>query len=187
MKNKIFILVPLIVLCLITLMGVSECEYKYTPTASQKAMIEQAQMAEQAAVSVPIPKVSYFQEKRTIAKWAERWDKPNLPCFVYLISYGTIIGYYVTDGKPASTRSYIMPEESYQKMTYGDIPTTSTLSYSWQLTQAPDIDGTYGDNNPGIRFFTAEGTAVEWAGNGASYIYSDAPLPLNVPKLNKAK
>jgi hypothetical protein len=85
---------------------------------------------------------------------------------VYLISYGNIIGYYVSDGKPASTGSFLTPE--YR---------------SYTEEQLPDVDGTYGTNNPGIRFFTASGIAVEWAGSGTSYIYSDVPLKLNVPLL----
>ncbi len=148
------------------------------PTASQIATQKSDLTALKAVQSTPIPTVSYFQERRTISKWTERWDQPNLPTYVYLISYGNIIGYYVADGKPASTRSYLVPEETMQRYDVG------SSSYNYQLTQAPDIDGTYGDNNPGIRFFTAEGTAVEWAGSGASYLYSDAPLPINVPKLN---
>lgn len=128
-----------------------------------------------ALEAIPIPSVSYFQERRTISKWTTRWDKPNLPCYVYLVSYGKIIGYYVTDGKPSSTRSYLLPEVKHITHSNGGC-------CHWP---SPDLDGTYGENNPGIRFFTAEGTAVEWAGDGASYIYSDAPLPLNVPKLNR--
>lgn len=132
--------------------------------------------ADRSANSIPVPNISYFQERRTIAKWAQRWDQPNLPCYVYLISYGNIIGYYVTDGKPSSTNSYLTPEyrESYN---------TSSTTITEQL---PDVDGTYGSNNQGIRFFTAEGVAVEWGGSGASYIYSDAPLPLSVPRLNQS-
>jgi hypothetical protein len=131
--------------------------------------------ADRSAASIPVPGISYFQERRTIAKWAQRWDKPNLPCYVYLVSYGNVIGYYVTDGKPSSTGSYLTPEyrEVYRRQ--GGVVNE----------QLPDVDGTYGSNNPGIRFFTAEGTAVEWGGSGASYIYSDAPLPLKVPKLNQ--
>jgi hypothetical protein len=134
---------------------------------------QQKQMAIDSLTAVPIPIVKYFQEKKTIAEWAKRWDTPTIPTYVYLISYGKILGYYVCNGKPASTRSYIMPEESYY--------------YEGAVLSNPDIDGTYGDNNPGIRFFTAEGVAVEWAGDGASYIYSDAPLPLEVPRFNVSK
>ena len=55
------------------------------------------------------------------------------------------------------------------------------LNHSLNVTQ--DLDGTYGSNNVGIRFFTASGVAVEWAGSGASYLFSNAKLPLNVPEL----
>jgi len=139
-----------------------------TERAAQSATLANAQAA------IPIPVVTYFQERRTIAKWTQRWDKPNLPCFVYLISFGKIIGYYVTDGKPSSTQSYILPE---CQLWHGG-------NGASELIPTADLDGTYGKNNPGIRFFTAEGTAVEWAGDGASYIYSDAPLPIDVPRLN---
>jgi hypothetical protein len=121
---------------------------------------EKSEKASLSAVEIPI--ITHFQEKRTVAKWAKRWDKPSIPTYVYLISFGKVLGYYVADGKPASTRSYLMPEDAY----YMDGAVLSTC----------DIDGTYGENNPGIRFFTAEGVAVEWAGDGASYLYSDAPL-----------
>ena len=131
-----------------------------------------AQLAAQSAVSVP--DLSYFQERRTIAKWAEHWDRPSAACYVYLISYGNIIGYYVSDGKPAATASYLTPEWNY----------TSTGS-GWVETQLPDVDGCYGMNNPGIRFFTASGIAVEWGGAAASYIYSDVPLSINVPLLGQ--
>lgn len=179
MKRLLMILV--VALVGMWCMSTTDCVVKEnTPTRSD--MAQQQEMQQQARATVPIPDVSYFQEKRTIAKWAERWDKPSIPCFVYLISFGRIIGYYVTDGKPASTRSYLFPEQNIQH----DVD----LGEGWgdMLVQAPDIDGTYGENNPGIRFFTAEGTAVEWAGEGASYIYSDTPLPIDVPRLNvKAK
>jgi hypothetical protein len=144
----------------------------YTPSARDQAVTKQANLATVAINSTPIPNVSYFPERRTIAKWAEAWDKPSIPTYVYLISFGKVIGYYVCNGKPASTRSYLTPELN------------RVVGFE-AVVDAPDIDGTYGDNNPGIRFFTASGIAVEWAGDGASYIYSNAILPLEVPLLGK--
>jgi hypothetical protein len=132
-----------------------------------------AQLSAQSAINVP--DLSYFQERRTVAKWAEHWDRPSAACYVYLISYGAIIGYYVADGKPASTGSFLTPE-------YREEYAGNSVMRNIQL---PDIDGTYGTNNPGIRFFTASGIAVEWAGAGASYIYSDVPLNLNVRLLGE--
>jgi hypothetical protein len=131
----------------------------------------QAQLSAQSAVDVP--DLSYFQERRTIAKWAKHWDRPSAACYVYLISFGNIIGYYVSDGKPASTGSFLTPEYRREPGTSGS------------QQQLPEVDGTYGTNNQGIRFFTASGIAVEWAGSGASYIYSDIPLEVNAPLLGE--
>lgn len=156
----------IVLICFVSLFGLFGCD---DPRLNEELKMDG--IRKQAAISIPIPSVSYFQEKRTIAKWAERWDKPNVVTYVYLFNFGNCIGYYVCLGKPASTRSYIVPEDEIK---CGSV-----------VVSAPDIDGTYGENNPGIRFFTAEGTAVEWAGSGASYLYSDVPLPLGVPKLNK--
>jgi hypothetical protein len=166
--NKFFSVIVLFFSCFLIAASDPDCE-------SSRSTAERAQekSARIALNAVPIPEISYFQEKRTVAKWAERWDKPNVPAYVYLVCYGKILGYYVTDGKPASTRSYLMPEEVY----YSQGAVLSTC----------DIDGTYGENNPGIRFFTAEGVAVEWAGDGSSYLYTDAPIDFGyeVPRLKK--
>src|SRR6185295_8369848 len=66
---------------------------------------KQAAIAAHAITATPIPDVSYFPERRTISKWAEAWDKPDIPTYVYLISFGKVIGYYVCNGKPASSQS----------------------------------------------------------------------------------
>jgi hypothetical protein len=162
-------------LALYALFLITACSTDYVSAESvRKEANRQSTIAQQMAqTSVPVPDVSYFQERRTIAKWASHWDRPSAACYVYLISYGTIIGYYVSDGKPASTGSLLTPE-------YRREPGTNEAQM-----QLPDIDGTYGTNNPGIRFFTASGIAVEWAGSGASYVYSDVPLKINVPLLGE--
>jgi len=143
------------------------------PSATETARRDSTQAQRASQNAIPVPNLSYFQERRTIAKWASHWDKPAAACYVYLISYGTIIGYYVSDGKPAATTSYMTPIDG------------PYYSGGSTIVSLPDIDGTYGDNNPGIRFFTASGIAVEWAGAGAAYIYSDVPLKLNVPLLGE--
>lgn len=179
MKKNFTIIDSLVVVAIIAMLGamliplLTGCDEALT--AKEKEVIQQKKNIETAQANIPIPQVSYYQERRTIAKWAKRWDKPNIPCYVYLVSFGKIIGYYVTDGKPSSTRSYILPEYKHNIHNNGGCC----------LEPTADLDGTYGENNHGIRFFTAEGTAVEWGGDGATYIYSDAPLPLNVPKLNR--
>ncbi len=173
MKKLIFIFTLIFGLTIVT-----GCDVNYEQPASVKTAETANNAMESAITATPIPTVTHFLERKTIAKWVETWDKPSLPCYVYLYSHGVCIGYYISNGKPASTQSYLIPEESYQRVRSAD-GYSNTL-----MTQAPDLDGTYGTNNPGIRFFTASGVAVEWAGAGATYLYSNAPIKtLNVPLL----
>lgn len=167
------------ILSLVILLGASSCSIESTPTAYEQNSQAADSTALTATQAVPVPQITYFAERNTIARWAKAWDKPDIPTYVYLISFGKVIGYYVCNGKPASTQSFLIPDTTFKKgvdvgESYGDV-----------LVEAPDIDGTYGANNPGIRFFTASGIAVEWAGDGASYVYSNAILPLEVPLLGK--
>ena len=151
------------------------------PSVNDAAQAQSKQSAANAFAQNPVPGVQYFTERKTITEWVKRWDKPSVITYVYLVSHGNILGYYVCNVKPAYKQSYLVPQYVFERQVdVGD-------SLGDVLVEAPDLDGTYGSNNAGIRFFTAEGTAVEWAGSGASYIYSDAPLPLNVPKLNVTK
>ena len=129
-----------------------------------------------AVMSIPVPTLSYFQERRTVEKWARFWDKPNLPTYVYVFMFDRCIGYFVSDGKPASTQSYLQPETQF-------VSRKLVGTYYVEQQQAPDLDGTYGNNNPGIRFFTADGNPVEVGGSGVSYIYSAYPLNLSDIKL----
>jgi hypothetical protein len=168
-KKKLFVIIAFLVCFVFLSCGFVDNSYD----SQQKANEEARRTAALSRDTIPVPNVGYFQERRTISKWAVHWDKPDAACYVYLISYGQIIGYYVSNGKPASTGSLLTPE--YSQVYRGDGGVVEQ--------QLPDIDGTYGTNNPGIRFFTASGIAVEWAGAGASYIYSDVPLKLNVPLL----
>lgn len=169
--KKLFIVAIIFISALTVSCGLfEESESDKNREATQTAAVKNES---NSLAQIPVPQNSYFQERRTVANWAKRWDKPNLPCYVYLFNYGTCIGYFVSDGKPASTRSYLVPEYKNEYRTQG----------CYTQEQTPDLDGTYGDNNEGIRFFTASGSAVE-AGAGISYVYSDTPLNLNVTRLN---
>lgn len=152
----------ILITLLVAMLFLVSCEQSSTRSINEKA---QEKINNVATNTIPVPELSYFQERKTIANWAKRWDKPSVPTYVYLVNFGKVLGYYVADGKPASTRSYLTPED--QRLSFAD----GTI-----VVSAPDIDGTYGDNNSGIRFFTASGTAVEWGGEGATYLYSDAPI-----------
>ena len=179
-KNALFILIGLVAMATVVFFTSSGT---YESTGRETLTVQQEKLTKQISTTQPAPMIAHFLERKTVAKWVDRFDKPSVITYVYLVSFGNVLGYYVVDGKPVSTRSYLQPEETFERdvdvgEAYGDV-----------LVSAPSLDGTWGEDNPGIRFFTAEGTAVEWGGMGATYLYSDAPIDFGrpVPKLNAKK
>lgn len=98
-----------------------------------------------------------------------REEDPNAIRYLYLMSFGQIIGYYVTKGKVSNSSAQLAPEQ--EVIRYWGEPNV--------LDSAKD-DGTYGLGDPGIFFFTSDGVMVE---TSLDYIQSDAPLAIDVPRL----
>lgn len=74
---------------------------------------------------------------------------------------GDTVGQFTVDGKVTSLNSFLTPDSEYY--------TSDTYYNEW----LPDVDGSYGENDNGIFFFTTDGKYVEWTG---TYIYSDIPF-----------
>lgn len=99
----------------------------------------------------------------------EREEDPNAIRYLYLMNYGKIVGYYVTQGKISSSGSQIAPEQEVIRY-YGE----------GNILDSAKDDGTYGEADPGVFFFTTDGTMVV---TSLDYIQSDAPLGIDVPRL----
>ena len=85
---------------------------------------------------------------------------------VLLTDSGAVVGSFIIDGKLSSLNSFLTPDSRY---------------YSYDSTRnewLPDVDGSYGDNDSGIFFFTPQGQYVEWNGK---YLYSDIPFQVDDP------
>ena len=113
-------------------------------------------------------------ELKNLQEKVSREDDATALRYVYLINYGTIFGYYSTEGKISSSASQIAPEQEFVK-----VYESSTEYY---IIDSTKDDGSYGPGDPGIFFFTTEGVMVE---TSLDYIISDAPLPIDVPRLNE--
>lgn len=105
-----------------------------------------------------------------LKKKRDRENDPNKVRYLYLMSFGKPVGYYVTKGNITSNASQIAPEEEVVKSFGGD---------GYVVDSAQD-DGTYGNGDPGVFFFTADGTMVV---TSLDYIQSDQPLKIDVPRL----
>ena len=80
---------------------------------------------------------------------------------VLFLEGGPIIGRFVVDGKVSYLNSFLTPD-------------STSLEGSW----IPDVDGSYGNNDDGIFFFTPDGNYIEWNGR---YFYSDIPVEIQNP------
>ncbi len=171
-------------LCLIAVIAIffTSCGYvEASPSASVQQEQAQKQNLTSAVTAYPTPSVQNFVERKTITEWTKRWDKTSVVTYCYVFIGSAPIGYFVTNGKPASAQSYLIPETIWEG--------GHDLGESWGEVQkeSPDLDGCYGANNPGYRFFLANGTAVECSGAMVSMIYSDAPLSLKCPLIESIK
>lgn len=90
-------------------------------------------------------------------------EKP-LGYIVLFTESGSVVGRFVVDGKVSSLNSYLTPDSEVYSSSYS----------RW----IADVDGSYGENDAGIFFFTPDGKYVEWTG---TYLYSDIPFEVDDP------
>lgn len=106
----------------------------------------------------------------------------NLPCeivkplgyVVLMTESGAVLGCFTVDGKVSSLNSYLTPDSELYEQDYG------SNGYSNGNKWLADVDGSYGSNDNGIFFFTAEGNYMEW---NSKYLYSDIPFKVDTPVL----
>ena len=103
-------------------------------------------------------------------------DMP-LGYIVLLTESGSIVGRFVVDGKVTSLNSYLTPDSQYYECSGDYCPNSGSIMNS-ENNWLPDVDGSYGENDKGIFFFTTDGKYIEWTG---TYLYSDIPFDVSNP------
>lgn len=155
------IVASLIALCIaaVTLTGCSERR-----TEEAKSYDERYQLSKQYDTTESL-ELNNLREKRS------REDDESSIRYLYLMNFGEIVGYYVTKGKVSSNGSQIAPLTEFVR------PCTSC---DREAVESAQDDGSYGQDEEGIFFFTTDGTMVV---TSLDYIQSDAPLAIDVPRL----
>lgn len=105
-------------------------------------------------------------------------ENPNAIGYVYIYAFDKPIGYWVSKGKVSSNGSQAGPEQ--------DIVWTCKTHHGCQpvVVDSKQDDGSYGEGDPGVFFFTPEGQMIVVT---LPTVYSTQPLPIDVPKLNPTK
>lgn len=169
-----------VVLALLALTGCSNI-----PTAKGTKADVQAQItvANVLTGNQPTPTdINYSLERYNLirrAYWVNgQREKANaLACavekplgYIVLFAGNTVVGNFIVDGKVTSLNSFLSPDSEYYEYSYGEHRT-----YNKWLA---DVDGSYGENDDGIFFFTPDGKYIEWTGE---YLYSDIPFIVDSP------
>ena len=185
MKKIISILlVCTLTICMLT--GCSDEDY----AANISDVEKQQTIAKSLEQSQPTPTdIEYSFERDNLirrAYWVngQREKAINWPCpverplgYVVLMLEGVgVVGNYVVDGKVSSLNSFLTPDSEYYEQEYYNGGSSVGDGNSWLA----DVDGSYGENDSGIFFFTPDGKYIEWTG---TYIYSDTPFIVEDPFL----
>lgn len=196
MKKTIRILAAIVcvlavlAVCLVMLTG---CEYEASAaTYGTEQDIQNTQWtADKLQAAQPTPTdIEYSLERYNLirrAYWVNgQREKANaLPCpiqkplgyVILLTESGSVVGKFTVDGKVSSLNSFLTPDSEYYEQEYG----TDGYSYGDGNDWLADVDGSYGENDNGIFFFTPDGKYVEWTG---VYLYSDIPFEVQAPVVN---
>ena len=167
--KKIVSMLLMMVLAISVLTGCSD-----TDKARQLEVAANLEEAQQTPTDIDYSLERYNLIRRAYWVNGQREKALALPCsiekplgYVILITdNGAILGNFVVDGKVSSLNSFLTPDTTYP----------NSIGANWLA----DVDGSYGENDAGIFFFTPDGKYIEWTG---TYLYSDIPFEVEQPVL----
>lgn len=167
--KKIVSMLLMMVLAISVLTGCSD-----TDKARQLEVAANLEEAQQTPTDIDYSLERYnLYSESLLGKWSKResisialfHEKP-LGYVILITDNGAILGNFVVDGKVSSLNSFLTPDTTYPNST----------GANWLA----DVDGSYGENDAGIFFFTPDGKYIEWTG---TYLYSDIPFEVEQPVL----
>lgn len=183
MKKIIAIIIAVAIA--LTAISLAACDASAAGSYMDTYNTEQAANRIQANQPTPTD-IEYSLERFNLirrAYWVNgQREKANaLPCpiekplgyVILLTESGSVVGKFTVDGKVSSLNSFLTPDSEYYEEGGGD--------WSFENKWLADVDGSYGENDNGIFFFTPDGKYVEWSG---IYLYSDIPFEVSAPVVN---
>lgn len=119
-----------------------------------------------------LPKIERSLERENLKRRIEFINQPDRVGYLYLLTTnGQLIKEVQVSGKVSSLNSYLTPMEEYY--------------VSGAVLSTADVDGTWGENDNGIFWFTPDGVYQEWTGQ---YLYSSERMSFeSKPILMEAK
>lgn len=166
------------VILVLALLLVSLCSC--AESGARQDIMNTTELANKLQENQPTPNdIEYSLERYNLIRrtyWVNgmRERAASLPCeverplgYIVLFSGNAAVGQFVVDGKVSSLNSFLTPDSEYYEKNNG-------YNNKWLA----DVDGSYGENDSGIFFFTPDGKYIEWSGD---YLYSDIPFTIDAP------
>ena len=161
----------------ILVISLTACE----ATGSGQDIVSTQEVADNLAISQPTPTdINFSLERYNLmrrAYWVngQREKANSIICevpkpfgYIILFAGNAPVSRFIVDGKVSSLNSFLTPNTYDEYVTQGGVKTI----------ELSDVDGSYGENDNGIFFFTVDGNYVEWTGE---YLYSDIPIEIDNP------
>lgn len=172
-----------LIAALLLALSLTACDFDDTDKGKSKSRAEGEKLTEQAfeqqskAVPYPADQLTDSLERRNLRERLLRQNDPERIGYVYYVSFGKFLGYWTIKGKVSSTQSQMTPSDDISEDLWGSGGTEHVV------TDAPGDDGSYGENEKGVFFFTTEGAMVQVCEE--CYFYSDQPVAIgSIPELN---
>lgn len=200
MKNikafaKFLILIATLLIIAAIPLTLTGCDIEYKTTGSKEDIIATMETVSTLQTSQPTPTdIDYSLERYNLirrAYWVngQREKAANIICKVdkplgYIVLFtdnGGVVGRFIVDGKVSSLNSFLTPDSEYYEkdLNYSSNGATGERNVDkYSNKWLADVDGSYGENDAGIFFFTPDGKYVEWTG---TYLYSDIPFEVDDP------
>ena len=185
-KSKVIILIGLLILGVFVLTGCGSVTETTKDIKSTLEMGDKLAKNQQTPTDIDYSLERYNLIRRTYWVNGQREKANTLVCEIekplgyiaLFLDNGACVGKFIVDGKVSSLNSYLTPDSEYyeKNYTFKSGHTASSEEYSnsdYANKWLPDVDGSYGENDNGIFFFTPDGKYIEWTG---TYLYSDIPF-----------
>lgn len=192
-SNKITSIIVFFFAVLVIVCAMTGCDVEASGTSYGTAQDTTATQdnANRLQANQPTPTdIEYSLERYNLirrAYWVNgQREKANaLPCpiekplgyAILLTESGSVVGKFTVDGKVSSLNSFLTPDSEWYEQQYWSDGDSCNGANDWLA----DVDGSYGENDSGIFFFTPDGKYVEWSG---TYLYSDIPFEVAAPVVN---
>ena len=170
-------IIMVVLIFTILVISLTACE----ATGSGQDIISTQEVADNLAISQPTPTdINFSLERYNLmrrAYWVngQREKANSIICevpkpfgYIILFAGNAPVSRFIVDGKVSSLNSFLTPNSYDEYVTSGGVKTI----------ELSDVDGSYGENDNGIFFFTVDGNYVEWTGE---YLYSDIPIEIDNP------